>query len=168
MIIITNHKTIRRILIINIIALLVISLTGCKVKRNSITDDEMLYAQLGFHDSLSPILEEMAESYSDYIAYDISEEEFKKCIKEYKGKYEDIQKQYEEFNKKYYLEKPSKEMKMVVEKMEKNRECVGSLLEESVNKGRVKDREELLHLYIERFSEIESNLNELNEIIGES
>lgn len=90
----------KRIAFLLILTLLLLS--GCS-KKEEITGGQMILAQIEFTESYFSLMDEMAETYSEYIAFNISEQKFKEIIKEYLERVKLEEKRYEEFNKKYVL-----------------------------------------------------------------
>lgn len=141
-------------------------LSGC-VKKEEITAGQMIMTQIEFTESYFSIMDEMSDTYSEYIAFNISEQKFKEGIKEYLERIKLEEKRYEEFNKKYVLasESADKDVLTLIALAEEARVCVKTILEKSVNKGRALPREELLELYVENSEKIESVMNDFKEIL---
>lgn len=155
---------IKSFLLIILITSLLIS-TACSSKPNPISDEEMIFIQINFNDSLNPILEEMTEVYGDYISHNSSENRFKSQIESLKEQYKDIDKAYLEFKKKYYLENHSQEIEEMVKNMEGARASIWLILNNSIDKGRALDKDELLKLYVENLSIYQNELENLDNII---
>ena len=145
-----------------LVSLLMVS---CKKEPTLISNEEMISIQIEFNESLDPILDEMTDVYSGFIAYDISEREFTKAVESYEGRFEDMQNRYFEFNKEFKLETPSKEMTQIISKLENSRKYIQDIIKGSINKGRAIDREELLVLYVGGFAKVETELNEFTALV---
>ena len=72
----------------------VLLLIGCAGKEE-ITGQQMVMAQIEFTESYFSIMDEIAEVYSEYIAFNISEQNFKEHITEYLKRIELEEKRYE-------------------------------------------------------------------------
>jgi|LSQX01.1.fsa_nt_gb hypothetical protein len=144
----------------------VLLLIGCAGKEE-ITGQQMVMAQIEFTESYFSIMDEIAEVYSEYIAFNISEQNFKEHITEYLKRIELEEKRYEEFNEKYILnpENVDKNVLRAIALSEEARSLVKSVLEKTIDKGRALPREELLELYIERAGKIQDIMDEFKKVV---
>jgi|LSQX01.2.fsa_nt_gb hypothetical protein len=154
----------KRIAFLLILTLLLLS--GCS-KKEEITGGQMILAQIEFTENYFSLMDEMAETYSEYIAFNISEQKFKEIIKEYLERVKLEEKRYEEFNKKYVLspEETDDDVLKAIALAEEARGYVKAILEKSIDRGRVIHREKLLELYTEHADKIQAVMEEFKKII---
>lgn len=157
--------TVRAIVLLLVFLLL---LSGCGRKQH-ITGEQLILAHVEFSEVYLKIMEELAESYSEYIAYNMSEKEFKEDIKGYLKRMEYEEKRYEKFNKKYQLAPEVIDTKAleIVGHIHEVKKCVKTILEKTIVDGRALPREELLELYIEVADEIQEHMTSFEKALDE-
>lgn len=149
-----------------LLTLVAMLLCGCG-RPTSITAEQMVYAQINMGQNMYPIVDGMADAYSDYLAFNKSEAEFIKDIQSLKRQYNDLEKNYAEFNRKYKLENPDAKLLEAIKSMENARHAIGNILDGSVVNGKVIPRSDLLKLYVEQGNIIQKNLENFKKIIVE-
>lgn len=156
----------KKTLLLTVVVFLTFLLAGCG-KPRLISQDQMIYAQINMAQNLYPIISSMADSYSAYLAFEKSEDEFVKDIKSLQKQYRAVEKEYEEFNKKYQVVQSSEKLQSAVECMAKARKAVGVILDNSVRDGKVIPRADLLKLYVEQGSVIQKNIELFKKAVME-
>jgi hypothetical protein len=156
------------LVVFSLILMTLVVLTGCG-KPTTITKEQMLAAQINYSQSVFPIVNDMANSYSDYLAYNKSDDKFKADIDSYLKRYKDVEKAYSDFNKKYKLdEEASKDenLQKAVKDMEMARAAIKNILEGTIKNGKIISREGILELYIKEAATMQNSLTEFKQIIG--
>jgi len=161
-----SNAALKLIAFLVLLILAAIFLSGCG-KPTLITADQMVYAQINMGQNMYPIVDSMADSYSEYLAFNKSESEFIKDIESLKQQYNDLEKSYKEFNKKYKLESSDEKLLQAIKCMENARHAVGDILNGSIVDGKVISRSDLLQLYVKQGTVIQNNLENFKKIITE-
>ena len=155
-----------KILLLLLVLTIAVIGIGCE-KKQIISGEQMIYAQIEFSEGFLIIMDEMADTYSEYISYNISEQKFKEEVEGYLKRIVYEEEKYQQFNKKYALDPENTDMKVktAISCIEEARLTVKNILEKSVYKGRALPREELVELYIEGSDNIQEKLDEFAELV---
>ena len=155
----------RKVQITSLLILILFLFVGCG--KEQISGEQMVLAQIEFTESYFAIMDEVADTYSEYIAFNISEQRFKELVKEYLERIKAEEKRYADFNKKYELDPEilDQDVLNIVSFAEDARKCVKDILENTIDKGRILPRKELLELYMLNAEMIENIMNEFKEAI---
>ena len=78
---------------------LTIAVIGIGCEKKQIISGQMIYAQIEFSEGFLIIMDEMVDTYSEYISYNISEQKFKEEVEGYLKRIVYEEERYQQFNK---------------------------------------------------------------------
>lgn len=149
------------------VAITLLFVQGCSQKTITVTGEQMLYIQFKAIEAMEPVLNNITDIYSDYLAFNKSDEEFLKDIENLKYQYKQIDNNYTELNKRYVLAGDTDQRILDAIKCITNaRQAVWNILNNSVNNGKALSRVELLQLYLEQGNVIKNNMEKFTNILN--
>ncbi|MDD4804665.1 MAG: hypothetical protein PHN69_05890 [Candidatus Pacebacteria bacterium] len=144
-----NKKNIFALGLTLLVIYILVSVSGC-FEPQQISAEQAIYAQINMNENIQSIIDDMADCYADYLAFQMSQEEFKSNVISLQKRIKDIERDNNYFNKKYIInpEETSKELSEAVKGAENARVSVETILNKTVVNNEILSMEEIADLYV--------------------